>query len=366
MKRIGIDARLYFKTGIGVYIRNLLHYLQKKLPAGMEVYVYVMREDAKNIVFSNKHFHVRSVSYPWHSVAEQVGFVGALYRDNLDLMHFTYFSYPVLYRRRYISTVHDVTPLLFRTGKASTKNKIIYEIKHAVLSYMLAHQVRSSVCVLTPTETVKNQLIELYGERFESKINVTYEGINYELLNSQSLHPAGWNIKDFFLYVGNFYPHKNIERLVRAFARVQGDVKLVLVGPEDYFYASLNNLVKKLSQQNRIRFFPGNTAGELIFFYKNARALVHPSLSEGFGLPIVESAYFGLPIIASDIAVFRELLGNNYTAFNPYDIEDIAQKISGFSLEKKEVDYTDILKKCSFETMTEQTLIQYETYCNRV
>ncbi len=366
MKRIGIDARLYFKTGIGVYIRNLLHYLQKKLPGDREVYVYVMREDAKNIVFSNKHFYVRPVSYPWHSIAEQIGFAGVLYRDNLDLMHFTYFSYPLLYRKRYISTIHDVTPLLFRTGKASTKSKITYEIKHAVLSYMLAHQVKHSVHILTPTETVKNQLTTLYGERFKSKINVTYEGINYELLHSQSLHPAGWNIKNFFLYVGNFYPHKNIDRLIRAFARVQEDMSLVLVGPRDYFYTSLNSLVKKLNQQNRIRFFPGNTAGEVIFFYKNARALVHPSLSEGFGLPIVESAYFGLPIIASDIMVFRELLGNNYTAFNPYNIDDLAQKISGFSLKKKEVDYTNILKKCSFEAMAQQTLKIYEKYCNSI
>lgn len=54
MKRIGIDARLYFQTGVGTYLRNFLYYLQEMDLSGMEFYVYVMKDDAKHIDFTNK------------------------------------------------------------------------------------------------------------------------------------------------------------------------------------------------------------------------------------------------------------------------------------------------------------------------
>ena len=99
---------------------------------------------------------------------------------------------------------------------------------------------------------------------------------------------------------------------------------------------------------------------DLVYFYKNALALVHPSLSEGFGLPLIEAAYFNCPIIASDINVFKELLGNNYLSFNPNDVNDITSKIKIFIEKKPSFDYRNIIKKYSFEKMTNEIVKIYK------
>lgn len=98
---------------------------------------------------------------------------------------------------------------------------------------------------------------------------------------------------------------------------------------------------------------------DLIFFYKNAQALIHPSLSEGFGLPLIETAYFNTPIIASNIKVFKELLGDNYLSFDPNNVDDISKKINSFIEKKPEFNYTNIMKKYSFSKMTDETLKIY-------
>ena len=121
MKKIGIDARLYSQTGVGTYLKNLIYYLDKKGPKDILFYIYLMPDDYNDLSFKNKNIIKRKVNYRWHTIGEQIGFAIKLYYDKLDLMHFTYFSYPIIYLKKFVATVHDATPLLFKTGKASTK-----------------------------------------------------------------------------------------------------------------------------------------------------------------------------------------------------------------------------------------------------
>src|SRR5690606_5366249 len=106
-----------------------------------------LEKDSVQIQFENKQFVKREVHSRWHSLSEQLAFYQVLMRDNLDLMHFTYFSYPVLYRRPFVATIHDVTPLIFKTGKASTLPGFLYEIKHSVFQYVMSQQLKNSRAV---------------------------------------------------------------------------------------------------------------------------------------------------------------------------------------------------------------------------
>lgn len=355
MKRIGIDARLYFKTGVGVYIRNLLYYLQKLSSDDIEYYVYILQSDAEKIQFTSKNFVKRPVKYMWHSLSEQTGFLKTLNNDNLDLLHFTYYSYPVMYRKKFIATLHDTILLEHKTGKASTKNAFIYEIKHFFFRYVIESQLRNSEVIITPTQTVKKSILHLFGDEFEKKIVPIYEGVNIDLFNVQeNTNLSSRFANPFFIYVGNFYPHKNVESLIKAFSNVQTDAKLILIGPNDYFAQRISSLISELHQSDRILLFDEFSNENIVFFYKHALALIHPSFSEGFGLPLVESTYFNLPIIASDIEVFREILGDSYLKFNPKDTEDIKNKIEEFLKSKISPDYSKISKKYSFETMSDK------------
>ncbi|CAN5122830.1 glycosyltransferase family 1 protein [soil metagenome] len=357
MKRIGIDARLYFQTGVGVYLRNFLHYLQQESPEQYIFYVYVLKKDSSKITFSNPRFIKKEVTSRWHSVSEQLVFFRALMQDNLDLMHFTYFSFPILYYRPFIATIHDVTPLLFKTGKASTLPSFIYNFKHNVLSFVLSQQVRNAKVIITPTNAVKKQLMSIYGDRYANKISALYEGVNQEFFEVKENAALSDIFKrDFFLYVGNFYPHKNVNRLIEAFEDLdRKDIDLVLAGPGNYFSGSLEKLLHEKKISN-IRMYHPSKVGDLLFLYNHALALVNPSLSEGFGLPIVEAAYCGTPVIASDIDVFKEILGDNYISFNPLDTKDIMNKLNEF-LNSTSQKKTILDKKYSFKNMVKEYIV---------
>jgi len=360
MKKIGIDARLYSQTGIGTYLKNFIYYLDKKELKNNLFYIYLMPNDYNNLSFKNKNIIKKKVNYRWHSVGEQLGFALRLYLDDLDLMHFTYFSYPILYQKRFIATVHDLTPLLFKTGKASTRNSLLYKVKYFFYKIILKTQIKKATKILTPSKTVKNQLINKFGQSFESKIFSVHLGVdNYLLKFKENILLKNKINYKFFIYVGNFYPHKNVEKLIEAFAKVDTFSKLILLGPNDFFKNRLTQLINKLNQGKKILFINNISSENLVFFYKNALALIHPSLSEGFGLPLIEASYFNCPIIASNIKVFKELLGDNYLSFNPNDIDDITEKIKSFIEKKSKFNYKNIIKKYSFKKMTDETLKIY-------
>ena len=336
MKKIGIDARLYFQTGVGTYLRNLLHYLPKILPNFIQIFVYVLSKDLEHIDFSESHFVIRGVDAPWHTLKEQIVFYRALMQDQLDLMHFTYFSYPILYKQPFIATIHDVTPFLYKTGKASTHNPFVYEMKHLAFAHVLGAQVKHAKKIITPTVWVKNQIIEMYGRQYADTIQSIPEGVSFEFMQAtENSSLKSKFVKPFFLYVGNFYPHKNVERLIKAYkiyshldgAKKQEDqLRLILVGPDNMFAQKLKEKVEHEKIEG-VQFIHDSTIKDLIFFYKHAQALINPSLSEGFGLPLLEATYFGCPVIASDIPVFHEILDDQYISFDPENIGDIVRNM---------------------------------------
>ena len=361
MKKIGIDARLINQTGVGTYIKNLLFYLQEIEKKEFYFFVYLLKRDFNLINFKKKNFLKKVADFKWHSIDEQIGYYHFLIKEKIDLMHFTYFSYPVLYQKPFVATIHDVTPLKFKTGLASTKNLLIYELKHLAFRYILKNQLIKAEKIITPTHSVANELIKIYGEKYKRKINPVYEGVSYELIKSKEKKINLKNLKPFFIYVGNFYPHKNIDRLIKVFYLLK-EIKhnLILIGPNDYFKRKLFTKIEQLGLEDKVIFYHPQEGGELVYFYKNATALINPSLSEGFGLPLVEAAYFNCPVIASKISVFKELFGNNYLAFNPYQVDDIANKIKDFIRKKTKFNYQNIIKKFNFRKMAKNILTIYK------
>jgi glycosyltransferase involved in cell wall biosynthesis len=149
----------------------------------------------------------------------------------------------------------------------------------------------------------------------------------------------------YFLYVGNAYPHKNVELLLRA--ADSAEVRVVFVGKEDFFYKRLGIQPKTV------------TDAELSELYINARALIFPSLMEGFGLPALEALANNCPVIVSDIPVFHEILGNSATYFDPHSVDDLAKMLKRAAKIRLPVD-SSIVKKYSWQKMAKETLSIYE------
>lgn len=355
--KLGIDARLLTQTGVGVYTRNLLQFLPKYLPTDAEVLVFVRSKDKDDVPNADRYKVIES-NYRWHTFGEQIGFLFQLLSLNLDLMHFTYFSYPALYRKPFISTIHDLTPVLFKTGKASTKSAVEYYPKFFAMNKVIASAVKNSVAVITPTRFVKQQLEETYHID-GSKIYPIAEGISEEIKNAkENTNLKKKFTKPFFIYIGNFYPHKNIEMLIRVFSRTDIGMQLILIGPQDYFSGKIQDLIISLNQNKRILMYHNASISDLVFFYKNAQALVHPSLSEGFGLTPIEAEYFGCPVVASDIEVFKETLGDDYISFNPKNEDSLFKAIKKATGIKTRSSKQSV-RSFSFDQMAKETVDVY-------
>ncbi|MEX1052367.1 MAG: glycosyltransferase family 1 protein [Patescibacteria group bacterium] len=364
MKKLGIDARLYYQTGVGVYLRNLLFYIDKIAPKNLQIIAYVLSSDVNKVRKVYKNITVRGVSSKWHTLSEQFIFLIALLKDRLDLMHFTYFSFPIFYNKKFISTIHDTTLLKHKTGKASTKSSVIYNLKHNIFRIVFYTQVKKSKKIITPTKYVKKQILDSVKGVDTDKIIPIYEGVTREYLEVKKVKSNNKLKVKYFLYVGTFYPHKNVESLIKAYSKLKTDINLYLVGPDDFFSKKIIELISQLNLNNRVKIFKNIENKKLPDFYKNAIALIHPSKSEGFGLPIIEAAHFKIPIIASNIDVFKELLDNAFVSFDPYDLNDIENKISYFIKKRPSFNYKDRLKDFSFKKMSKKTLELYKDVLN--
>lgn len=357
--RIGIDARPIYQTGVGVYIRNLLHHLPSYAPEDWDIRLIVMETDKKRVREEFPHYGLECGNYRWHSISEQIAFATRLQQLSFDLVHFTYFSYPMVYRRPFISTIHDLTPLMYKTGNASTLHPLLYTIKHKALEWVLHSAVVHSKSVITPTKVVKNALIRYWGDRYSDKIHPIYEGLDATFEQARAKNVLNYRYPSkYLLYVGNFYPHKNVQRLLRAVALTQHE--LVLIGPYDNFAKEIWQVASRLGVEKRVHMLHKATSADVKYAFAHATALVHPAIVEGFGLTILEALSQGCPVVASDIPVFQELYKGAYTPFAPLEVDSIIAALQTLKNKKNVSDGAQYVKKYSFATMTKQTVQQYK------
>jgi len=173
--------------------------------------------------------------------------------------------------------------------------------------------------------------------------------------------------KQYLLYVGSAYPHKNLERLLQAFVVVLKEspkLSLVLVGKIDYFYDRLQEKVRELNLGNKIIFTDRVSDKELNDLYKNALVYVFPSLSEGFGLPGLEAMKQGLPVVCSNQGPLPEIYGQAAVYFDGENVDEMAhivlQITSDNSLRENmtKQGYLQV-KKYSWQKCAQETLEVY-------
>ena len=371
--RIGFDARLYAETGIGRYIRNLLEQF-KKIDSSNQYFIFLNSTSYKNFSLPNSNWHKIKVDLKWHSLKEQFLMPKILIRYNLDLVHFPYFNIPLFYKGKYVITVHDLIIDHFPTGRASTLPFLFYKIKWIIYHLIMKKSLSRSSKIFAISQTTKNEIISHYGVT-PSKIFVTFDALDQNFVDiKKKYYPKKRYPFDYLLYVGNAYPHKNLENLIKAFSdpEINSRVKLVLAGDDWFFYPRLKNFVNDLNLISSIIFFGKANDEDLIDLYSFSKGLIIPSFMEGFGLPNLEAVFLDkLPII-SDIQVFREIWGNDMEYFNPQDNQSIKKSINNlFSLNTDK--YNKIIykakmraKKFSWEKTAKETLLQYKEIDDKI
>ncbi|MBI2018967.1 glycosyltransferase family 4 protein [Candidatus Daviesbacteria bacterium] len=368
--RIVVDCRLYsVQAGIGRYIRNLIFNLQK-IDKKNTYFILLLKKDYDLLV--NQRNFVRVVAdFQWYGITEQLKLPKLLHKLNPDLVHFPHFNLPILYRGKFVVTIHDLTHKYFAMKRATTHGRLIYFLKQIGYKVVFKKAATESGTIITPSHYIKNLIAKEYSIP-EEKMVVTYEAVDHKFISISENIKKGEieNVMKKFsvslpylFYVGNAHPHKNVEGLIKAFFKLKEkyqNLKLVLSGPDHYFWQRL----KKEYQLSEIVYTGYVTDEEMVALYKNASSFVMPSFEEGFGIPLLEAMASFAPVVSSNAGALPEVGGDAALYFDPRNTNDMADKISQvLDSEKLKEELIDKgqkrVKFFSWEKLAKQTLEVY-------
>jgi glycosyltransferase involved in cell wall biosynthesis len=276
-----LDARYDRDTGVGRYVGELQRALRQR---GRFRYRFIERSGggARDVL----HVPLRPFG-----VREQFVLPVTLARARARLLHCPYFLIPIAWLGPLVVTIHDVIPLEYRDSLSSPIARLSYR-------FLLRIACRRAARVIVPSEATRLALIDR-GLVSPSRVEVIPLSLPHGTSVSESNEPSLEG--EYILTVSPIKPHKNLATLVSAYAllprRLRDQFRLAIVGRGDGRH--LQNLARGLGVEGRLVML-GRVPDELLgALYASARAVAVPSLSEGFGLPLLEAMAAEVPVVAS-------------------------------------------------------------------
>jgi glycosyltransferase involved in cell wall biosynthesis len=248
--------------------------------------------------------------------------------EKVDIFHSTYTLPLQIKGAKRISTIHDVIPL--RLPSTTLDNKKVF--------YKLAERtIKDSAAVVTVSEHSKKDIVSIFDVD-PQKVFVTYQPVNTTPTDATpeeleaSLRKFRIKPKNYILFVGAIEPKKNVGRLIDAYAQLDTEIKLVIVGKRGWLWEGEIGKIDAIFGQKvalrRVRLLDYVTLNDLKNLYAGALCFCFPSLYEGFGLPPAEAMIHGCPVITSTESSLPEVCGDAALYVDPYNASDIEAKLS--------------------------------------
>lgn len=332
MKKIGIDARFCTAkaTGIGRHVFELIQGIAE-IDKENEFHVFLNEEQYEAFICPGKNFYKYKTQAKHYSFAEQINFWRQLESHKFDLMVFPHFNAPLLYSRPFVVTIHDLTLHKFPGGK---KRDIISKLAYRLLIHTVVRKAKHCFAV---SENTKKDMMK-YLKVPEEKVHVCYNGVSQRFSPIHDIKCLGKFRKkhqlpeNYILYTGVFRSHKNIERLIDAYALCKEKYQkfqhsLVLAGPHDSASTNIPERIKRHGLEKDIfltGFFPEEEMQEL---YSASTAYIFPSLYEGFGIPPIEAMQCEIPVACSNTSSLPEVCGDAVLYFDPYNTEEMSEAL---------------------------------------
>lgn len=282
-----------------------------------------------------------------------------------DIMHWTY-PLPIRMKgAKNIYTIHDLVPL---TMPHTTLDNKEY---HFRLIKKIAEQ---STAICTVSEYSKKEILSFFPEVHE-KIYNTYQSFmpddmaikrSLEVSRNEIKSLFSLNAESYYLFFGSLEPKKNIGRIIESYLSANTNKKLVIVGAMAWKSEKELRFLEMGINSGKIihlQYLPRTALQSLI---RNAFSIIFPSLTEGFGLPVLEALSFGTPVITSREASLPEVGGDACLYVDAYKTEDIAHAMEKLEGNPKLISDLRILSKDQFEKFS---MKKYETklshmYCS--
>ncbi len=183
------------------------------------------------------------------------------------------------------------------------------------LLWAAAHRSRRLIAV---SEATRMDLLRYYRLPAD-RVTVIPHGVNPQFFTLDRSH-----IEPYLLCVSTLHPHKNVERLVRAYARKPRQQKLVLAGLRGFQTSAIEALIAELGIAEQVSIPGWLPREELMRLYERAHAFVYPSTFEGFGMPVLEAMAAGIPVACADIPALREVADEAVLFFDPLNEDALA------------------------------------------
>jgi glycosyltransferase involved in cell wall biosynthesis len=339
---IVIDARRIRDFGIGTYIRSLVHALAKIDDANQYTLVSGPA-DVRALSGLPANFGSAVYARTDSAVLDNLAFPFFLRGLSPDLVHIPLNLVPVLMFRPYVVTIHDLATLLYSEAGSGFRMQL--------RRYRFRRGLERAACVVAVSDATKRDVENLMGVR-ANRIRRVYNAPDEGFLDphrssgaeERQLIMERYQIGyPFLLYAGNIRAHKNVPRLVEAFAVVRGqlaahpvykDLRLVIIGDTISQYPAVRQAVIKSRVEQMVRFLGFVPFETLRCFYESAAAFVFPSRYEGFGLPPLEAMACGTPVVTANVSSLPEVVGDAAVMVNPANVFDIARGIRDILLDE--------------------------------
>lgn len=354
---IGVDVRPLVYAGTGN--ANFLFYLLKEViansPKGWKwklfshksihkEYQEILKEDTELLIHG---YFISTIGPFWlHFYLPKI-----LKKHKIDVFWSTLFLLPYNFKKRIqipcLLNIHDVNAWMFPKTMKYWEN--IY------LKLFTKNSLKNADMILCLSYTTQNLLLKYFKdiENLEKKLKVIYPGIIEPHKTKKPFYFPISSGSHFYLAVGTIEPRKNFETLIKAYIEAQKEYNylpsLIIAGKPGWKMTPLlEKLCKNELKNHNIYFFQSPKIEELYWLYENCSVFFYPSIYEGFGLQILEAAYFKKVQVLSNIEIFKEIgmyLEGIFFVENPLDILQWKEKILFFSDKKNISKHTKKIKK---------------------
>lgn len=301
---------------------QLIKKMQQKF-SDCEFVVYAKNDEDRSCLNASKNLQIKTLTGKVFFDFEQVFLPLAARQDKVDLLHCTGNTTPFISPVPVVQTLHDVIFM----DPISTNDTLYQQFGNRYRRHVVPVVTPKSDAVITVSHYEKERILKRINLD-ERKIQVIYNGIDEQRFRISDNFESLQSIKDryrlpqkFVLFLGNMAARKNAPRVIEAYvayaSKVETPIPMVTPGLSEKF---ISEILEKLNQSEKANLFitPGYIRDEdLPTLYSLSTVFLYPSLSEGFGMPLVEAMACGAPVITSNTSCLPEIAGNAALLVDP-------------------------------------------------
>ena len=327
MKRVGIDFHVFD----GIFQGSRSHVLEIFIRVvvicpNIEFYIFLEKTEELRLnypAFSLPNVHLVKMEHV-NSIKRLCVVLPKMQRKyKLDLLHTQYVS-PMPSFCKTIITLHDV---LFESHPQYFSK--LFVLRSKIMMYLSA---KRSAHVFTVSEYSKKEIINRYNIS-KTEVSVIYNGVDQEKFypgeNGLSvIHDFGLSSKDYILTVGRLEPRKNHAVLLQAYAQLNTDCPLLIIGQKHFGYEHISSLITELEIGHKVFILESVSDKDLPAYYRHARMFVYPTWAEGFGMPVIEAMASGVPVITSNTTSLPEVVESAGILVEPSNANALAEAMN--------------------------------------